>query len=82
MARQSLQPRASRSAYTDTYVRPDYVFDFVNSAPTGSANGVLWYNAAARMLWISTDTDADAEYGISVNLAGVNATNYWDYIIP
>lgn len=56
-------------------------FTFLASAPSAAAEGVLWYDATAKVLYGSTDADAAAEFSIQVNLTGITVANAADYLL-
>lgn len=56
-------------------------FAFAASAPTAAAEGVLWYDAAAKVLYGSTDADQAAEFSIQVDLTGITVANAADYLM-
>lgn len=56
-------------------------FTFLASAPRAAAEGVLWYDATAKVLYGSTDADTTAEFSIQVDLTGITAANAADYLL-
>lgn len=56
-------------------------FTFVAGAPGAVTEGVLWYDAAARVLYGSTDADAAAEFSIAVDLTGITVANAASYLL-
>jgi Ca2+-binding RTX toxin-like protein len=56
-------------------------FTFVGSAPGAVTEGVLWYDATAKVLYGSTDTDAAAEFSVHVDLTGISVANAATYLL-
>ena len=56
-------------------------FVFVGSAPGANNEGVLWYDATAKVLYGSTDADAAAEFSVQVDLTGITPANAASYLL-
>lgn len=56
-------------------------FTFLGSAPGAATEGVLWYDATAKVLYGSTDADAAAEFSIRVDLTGISVANAATYLL-
>jgi Ca2+-binding RTX toxin-like protein len=56
-------------------------FTFIAGAPGAVTEGVLWYDATAKVLYGSTDADAAAEFSIHVDLTGITPANAAGYLL-